>query len=199
MKTAVLVSHITAAALVGGVFFLRSEAYQSQLKWTNTHTVVEIPEATNVTAETWQPDDYDRQQVRCLAEAMYFEAGNQGRDGMIAVAAVVFNRVYSGKFGRDVCSVIRANWRVAVKDRHGALSSYRTHCEFSYRCEAHSAPRGPSWLLANKVAWQVYLHGDKLKDQTNGARFYMNPRLTSVRWPRKQQTAQIGAHTFFKD
>ena len=199
MKAETLFSHLTAAALVGGVLYLHSDAYRSQVRWNDTHTVVKIPESTNASAETWQSDDGDRQQVNCLAEAMYFEAANQGEAGMTAVAAVVFNRLYARKYGQDICSVVHAHWRVATKSRLGSISTYRTHCEFSAFCEPRKAPAGPSWRLANALAWRVYLHGDKIHDKTNGAQFYMNQALTAVRWPKKQQTAQIGAHTFFKD
>ncbi|MGH6921343.1 MAG: cell wall hydrolase, partial [Geminicoccaceae bacterium] len=43
----------------------------------------------------------------CLALAMYWEAQSEGPDGMLAVAAVVLNRVAHPEFPDTVCGVVR--------------------------------------------------------------------------------------------
>ncbi|WP_162243940.1 cell wall hydrolase [Aurantimonas sp. Leaf443] len=42
----------------------------------------------------------------CLARAMYFESNRSSREGMLAVGTVVMNRVKSGRYASDVCSVV---------------------------------------------------------------------------------------------
>ena len=55
----------------------------------------------------------------CLAEAVYFEAGNTP-EAFQAVAHVVVNRARDPRFPRSVCGVVREG------------------CQFSYRCEGKS-------------------------------------------------------------
>jgi spore germination cell wall hydrolase CwlJ-like protein len=45
---------------------------------------------------------------RCLATAVYFESKGEPLDGQLAVAQVILNRVEDGRFGRDVCAVVKA-------------------------------------------------------------------------------------------
>lgn len=60
--------------------------------------------------------------LACLAEAIYFEAGNKGEEGRQAVAHVILNRVASTHFPNSLCGVIR----------HG---QEKGKCQFSYRCD----------------------------------------------------------------
>ncbi len=47
-------------------------------------------------------------EMMCLASAVYFESKGEPLDGQLAVAQVIMNRVESGRFGRDVCGVVKA-------------------------------------------------------------------------------------------
>ncbi|MCG2841875.1 cell wall hydrolase [Sandaracinobacter sp. RS1-74] len=47
-------------------------------------------------------------QSNCLATAVYFEAKGEPLDGQLAVAQVILNRVEDGRFGRDICAVVKA-------------------------------------------------------------------------------------------
>ena len=49
----------------------------------------------------------NEQEVRCLAENIYFEARNQSIPGQIAVALVVLNRVEHPNFPNTVCGVVK--------------------------------------------------------------------------------------------
>ena len=42
----------------------------------------------------------------CLAEALFFEAGNQPLLGILGVAEVIFNRVKSERYPNTVCGVV---------------------------------------------------------------------------------------------
>ena len=60
---------------------------------------------------------------KCLAEAIYFEARGEAVRGQIAVAQVVLNRAFSGKYPDTVCGVVYQN-----KHRHLA-------CQFTFACD----------------------------------------------------------------
>jgi spore germination cell wall hydrolase CwlJ-like protein len=47
-------------------------------------------------------------QMACLASAVYFESKGEPLDGQLAVAQVILNRVEDGRFGRDICAVVKA-------------------------------------------------------------------------------------------
>src|SRR6202007_195859 len=63
---------------------------------------------------------------KCLAEVIYFEARGEAVRGQIAVAQVVMNRVFSGKYPSDVCGVVYQN-----KHRHMA-------CQFTFACDNYA-------------------------------------------------------------
>jgi hypothetical protein len=46
---------------------------------------------------------------KCLADAVYFEARGEPLRGQKAVAQVVMNRVFSGRYPRSVCGVVYQN------------------------------------------------------------------------------------------
>ena len=55
------------------------------------------------------PDPQDLanpREVFCLYEALYYEARGEDKKGIIAVANVIRNRVYSRQFGGSYCEVI---------------------------------------------------------------------------------------------
>ena len=49
----------------------------------------------------------------CLARAMFFESNRSSRDGLVAVGSVVMNRLDTGKWGNDICSVVGAKRQFA--------------------------------------------------------------------------------------
>src|SRR5215475_10421449 len=63
---------------------------------------------------------------KCLAEAVYFEARGEAVRGQIAVAQVILNRAFSGKYPDTVCGVVYQN-----KHRYNA-------CQFSFACDGHA-------------------------------------------------------------
>jgi spore germination cell wall hydrolase CwlJ-like protein len=125
--------------------------------------------------------EYDKSQIRCLAENAYFEAGNQSIKGKIAVSNVVMNRVNDKRFPKTPCAVI--------------YQRTKQTCQFSWVCQGKIRIRSESQFAdSHKVAKDVYL--GKVGDVTNGAKFfhavYINPR-----WNRRW-VATIGDHIFYK-
>ena len=90
------------------------------------------------------PKDNVRQ-MRCLAEAIYFESRCEPEAGQAAVAQVVLNRVRSGIFPTTVCGVV-------YQDRERPFA-----CQFSFACEGKSLridEPGP-WAMATRIAGEV--------------------------------------------
>ncbi|HXZ14929.1 MAG TPA: cell wall hydrolase [Roseiarcus sp.] len=90
------------------------------------------------------PKDSARQ-MRCLAEAIYFEARSEPEIGQAAVAQVVLNRVRSGIYPTTVCGVV-------YQDRNRPFA-----CQFSFACEGRSLrieEPGP-WAVATRIADEV--------------------------------------------
>ncbi len=46
--------------------------------------------------------------MRCLAGAVYYESKGEPLAGQLAVAQVILNRVEDGRFGHDICAVVKA-------------------------------------------------------------------------------------------
>ena len=100
------------------------------------------------------PKDNARQ-MRCLAEAIYFESRGEPEQGQAAVAQVVLNRVRSGIYPTTICGVV-------YQDRNRPFA-----CQFSFACEGKSLrieEPGP-WAVATRIAQEV----------VTGANF--NPRV----------------------
>ncbi len=83
----------------------------------------------------------DAASMRCLAEAIYYEARGEAYLGQVAVAQVVLNRARSGKWPRNICAVV--NQGIARGEK----------CQFSYACRVtRTPPHGAMWDQAQEIA-----------------------------------------------
>ena len=145
--------------------------------------VVQVVEKPVVVKKPVYLNNYDKQQIQCLAENAYFEAGNQSQKGKVAVTNVVMNRVKDGRFPSTPCGV--------VKQKSGGV------CQFSWVCEGKKRIHDFKMFAdARKAAEDVYLKN--IGDVTRGAKFYhadyVRPRWASV----FERTRIIGDHIFYK-
>ena len=130
------------------------------------------------------PTAFD-ESARCLALALYWEAKSEGREGMLAVASVVLNRVAHPAFPNSVCAVV-------------TQGGEQPPCQFSWWCDGKSdrPTEAQAWRLAQRFAKQAL--ADPPPDRTRGALFFHN---TSIRTPwlrERVRTAQIGRHIFYR-
>jgi len=135
-----------------------------------------------------------KHQVDCLAENIYFEAGNEPKNGKIAVGMVTLNRVHSYNWPASICGV--------VKQKSSNV------CQFSWWCEPKNKEKAlkakytrEETVIYNKskeIALYVYLNYDDLKedDLTSGAHFY-HADYVNPGWKLKR-TTKIGKHIFYK-
>jgi N-acetylmuramoyl-L-alanine amidase len=129
------------------------------------------------------------QDLRCLAENIYFEARGEPLNGQYAIAEVTMNRLASPHFPKTICEVVHDTRWDRVRRRLVAHFSW-TSLEFK------SEPTGPAWDQAMQVATAVY-------DQTympvvpNALFFhatYVNPYWAKS----KRVVAKIGNHIFYR-
>jgi len=124
----------------------------------------------------------DQEELRCMQENIYFEAGNQPIEGMRAVAAVTMNRVNSPRFApKTVCGI--------VHQKTGKM------CQFSWVCQRrHVAIDPTNWAKAGRVA--LHALTGTLRHSVGEALFFHN---TSVH-PFRGRTfiVKIGDHLFYK-
>lgn len=116
--------------------------------------------------------------VTCVAKVVHHEAANQPRDGQIAVAHVLLNRVEEG-FGRDVCAVARQPRQFFNIDR------YKPN------------PASQSWETAVAVAREV-LSGEA-EDHSRGALyFHANWAKLDRFFQTRTRVARLDDHDFFR-
>ena len=124
-------------------------------------------------------------QAHCLALAVYWEAKTEGRDGMLAVASVILNRVAHREFPDTVCAVVKQGGE-------------RPPCQFSWWCDGRSdrPTEARSWALARSIASEALTRPPQ--DATRGALFFHSADI-GVPWVRKRErTARIGRHLFYR-
>ena len=131
------------------------------------------------------PKDSARQ-MRCLAEAIYFESRSEPEEGQAAVAQVVLNRVRSGIYPTTVCGVV-------YQDRNRPFA-----CQFTFACEGKSLrieEPGP-WAVATRIAQEVVSganYNPKVGEAVNYHANYVSPFWVGY----LKRVDRIGAHIFY--
>jgi spore germination cell wall hydrolase CwlJ-like protein len=139
-------------------------------------------------AERLRLDDKGRAKaVKCLAEAIYFEARGEPVRGQIAVAQVVMNRVFSGYYPSTVCGVVFQN-----ANRHLA-------CQFTFACDGiPEVVREPdAWERAMKIAAET-LDGRLWLPEVGKATHY-HAYWVHPTWVHEMtRMYKLGVHTFYR-
>lgn len=132
-----------------------------------------------------QPTRDDSRQLKCLADNIYYESAQETTEGQIAVAQVTMNRVATGRWGKDVCSV------VYYKSNHKG----KTVCQFSWACEKPTRTKVlANWVRSQDAARLVYSKGYRIVD-LKGA-LYFHARHVDPKW-RQPRIRTIGNHVFY--
>jgi spore germination cell wall hydrolase CwlJ-like protein len=124
---------------------------------------------------------------KCLAEAVYFEARGEAVRGQIAVAQVVLNRAFSGKYPETVCGVVYQN-----KHRHLA-------CQFTFACDNNKdVIREPDmWERAHKIS-KAMLDGQlwlpEVDKSTHYHAYWVRPSWVNE----MKRMYKTGVHTFYR-
>ncbi|MBI1340009.1 cell wall hydrolase [bacterium] len=145
-----------------------------------------IARLTSFDARHFEGFEGSEADMKCLAEAVYYEARSEGVKGQIAVAEVVLNRVADPNFPNTICGVV-------YQGAHRV-----TGCQFTFTCDGslRYRPRGPLWERAKAVALHVKLgFGAPV---TNSATHYHATYVDPYWSPGMVQTAHIGMHVFYR-
>jgi hypothetical protein len=125
---------------------------------------------------------------KCLAEAIYFEARGEAVRGQMAVAQVVLNRVFSGRYPSTVCGVVYQN-----------AHRRRFACQFSFACDGRrDVIREPDmWERAKTIASEM-LDGKLWLPEVGKATHY-HASWVHPGWVREMTKLQrLGVHTFYR-
>lgn len=132
--------------------------------------------------------DKDHQQLNCMTEAIYFEAGGESIQGKIAVGSAIMNRVRDQRHPATVCEVVGKRFQF----------SYRNESVPSYLRENNKLERDAykdSFYIAALVL------KDLVADNTNASTNYYN--ITAIKdrpsWIDScKDKRQIEKHTYCK-
>ncbi|MEO6152471.1 MAG: cell wall hydrolase [Croceibacterium sp.] len=119
--------------------------------------------------------------LKCVAQAVYFEARGEPLDGQLAIAEVIINRATSGRYPSDYCAVVtqRAQFSFVRRGRIPAVDAAST-----------------AWRRAKAVA---QIAQQDLWESTANDALYFHATYVRPGWARqKQQLAQIDTHVFYR-
>jgi spore germination cell wall hydrolase CwlJ-like protein len=124
--------------------------------------------------------------LKCMTQAVYYEAALEPRPGQEAVAQVVLNRLRHPEYPNSVCEVVYQGWE------------RWTGCQFSFTCDGSllNQPMPLYWRQAESVAVAA-LNGHVASSVGTATHYhadyvmpYWRSSLTKV--------GQIGAHIFYR-
>ncbi len=124
--------------------------------------------------------------LKCLTDAIYYEAASESDSGQRAVAQVILNRMRHPTYPNTVCGVIYQG------------SERQTGCQFSYSCDGSMArtPASFHWLRAQRVAMSAlagYVHAP-----VGMATHYHTVNIYPYWAPSLHFLGTIGAHRFYR-
>ena len=127
----------------------------------------------------------DMNDIACLAQAVYGEAGNQSFEGKLAVAHVILNRTKDIKFPDDICAVVRQK------------SQFNYISKVKYIKESKD---GENKQLTDSVKASLKVINGDVADPTFGSLYFVNLKIAkATRWLYPlRKTTSIGDHSFYK-
>ncbi len=124
--------------------------------------------------------------IKCLTQAIYYEAAVEPVEGQRAVAQTVLNRVRHPGYPKSVCGVVY----------QGALR--QTGCQFSFTCVGSLArvPNALIWSRAERLAIEAL--GGHVETSVGTATHYHADYVSPYWAPTLYKIAQIGRHIFYR-
>ena len=132
------------------------------------------------------PQPKPSSEMKCLAEAIYFEARGESIEGQYAVGEVIINRVLSNEFPSSVCGVISEG------------ANRLNACQFSYNCDGKLETINEKKIYERILKLSKILLEPSARFLTGGATFY-HSKFVSPSWSKKfLKTNEIGNHVFYR-
>jgi len=127
-----------------------------------------------------------RRALRCLTQAIYYEAALEPVAGQQAVAQVVLNRVRDLNYPASICGVVF----------QGAERT--TGCQFSFTCDGSLARSPVSWAWDRAEAVARAALAGHVADSVGTATHYHADYVRPWWAPSLTKVNQIGAHIFYR-
>jgi spore germination cell wall hydrolase CwlJ-like protein len=190
----IAISYATSAVALGK-WLARAALFALTLTvllfWTNpasptTDVINTVAEATVMVKKAIRPVD-----LQCLAENIYFEAGNQPELGKVAVGVVTLNRTMDRRFPKSVCGVVKQSTEGDTGLR----------CQFSWVCDDKTLPSqtNKNWRESLRIARMLLEGGyDQYRAIFENALFFHAASLKTDWHKRHPRVVQIGDHIFYK-
>ena len=128
-------------------------------------------------------NEYDREQIYCGAQNVYFESQGEPDLGMVAVSQVVINRVNDSRWPDTICDVVWQEKQFSW-----------THDGKTDRIPLGSTYQKRLWIKS--VYMFLIAYGE---DITNGATHYHSKGVSPWWADEMEITATIGNHIFLKE
>lgn len=123
--------------------------------------------------------------LRCMSQAIYYEAANEPETGKRAVAQVVINRLRHPAYPNSVCGVVYEGANAPV-------------CQFSFTCDGSllRTPMARQWSESHRIAAEALAGTTEpaVGTATNYHADYVVPRWAFT----LGKLAQIGRHIFYR-
>ena len=143
----------------------------------------EIDVIKEVVFDSGQRVNITQRERECLTKNIFHEAGVEPFEGKIAVAQVTFNRLNSGRWGNDICSVVYAkkqfSWTLSQK-------------------KVNENPKGKLWR-DSIAAKNAFLSGLRVKNLEK-SRHYHTDYIKKPYWSKEKiVAARVGQHIFYEN
>ena len=143
----------------------------------------EIDVLKEVVFDSGQRVNITQRERECLTKNIFHEAGVEPFEGKIAVAQVTFNRLNSGRWGNDICSVVYAkkqfSWTLSQK-------------------KVNENPKGNLWR-DSVAAKDAFLSGLRVKNLEK-SKHYHTDYIKKPYWSKeKSVAARVGQHIFYEN
>jgi spore germination cell wall hydrolase CwlJ-like protein len=173
------------AYMVGGASLVGAYIYAAPTPVQDGVAVAASPVVMSVSRTAHQVAEKD--DLTCLAQAIYYEARGESEAGQRAVGNVVLNRVADPHYPKTVCDVVFQNEQA------------HNRCQFSFACDglADNPPDTRAWRRARKLA--AALMTSKRRDDTGHATHYHATYVQPAWAATLEQTVDIGRHIFYRD
>lgn len=127
-----------------------------------------------------------RNAIDCLTSAIYYEAGNETRQGKQAVVQVILNRVRHPAFPKSICGVVYQG------------SERKTGCQFTFTCDGSLArqPVRDRWEQARLIA--IGAISGAVEPSVGMATHYHANYVLPYWAPSLDKISQIGTHIFYR-
>lgn len=154
----------------------------------------------------------DLDEVRCLADNIYFEGRNESAAGQMAIALVTMNRVESSSYPNTICKVVKQGPRY----KNNPDLPVRWRCQFSWYCDGRSDKIPLTYTKGKRkgqVRQRVYeVYAETVKhavlvmagitiDFTEGSTHYYAQNIVTPSWStskKMQKVTVIDNHTFMR-